>query len=179
MLWQSVKEPALYAPPTTPAIDAAGLLWYCASNSIIALNAQGQVQWSLYGGGTIAGGWLAGTSPTIGPDGTLYAALGSTLYAIATGTNGPAKSSWPMYRHDARHTGSAEKPALKQPKKRADANFEFQLYAQIGQTNTVEVTTNLNLWTSLTSVVVTSVPMDVIDLTASNFPTRLYRTVAP
>ena len=84
-----------------------------------------------------------------------------------------------MYRGNYRHTGKIEKPTLKQPKKRADATFEFQLYAQLGQTNVIETTTNLNTWTSLTSVVVTTVPQPVVDLIGSNFPSRLYRTVSP
>jgi len=84
-----------------------------------------------------------------------------------------------MYRGNYRHTGKIEKPAVQQPKKRADANFEFQLYAQLGQTNVIETTTNLSNWTSLTSVVVTTVPQPVVDLTASNHPARYYRSIAP
>jgi hypothetical protein len=118
------------------------------------------------------------SSPAIGPDGTIYVTFGSRLYAIA-GTNGPADSSWPMYRQNARRTGKVEKPALKQPQKRSDANFQFQLYGQLGQTNTVEVTANLNTWTSLTSIVIDTVPMDFVDLTASNFPSRFYRAFSP
>lgn len=162
------------SPATAPAIDAGGTLYHSLSNTFFALDPQGAVRWSMF-----AGFSLATTSPTIGPDGTLYATLGSKLYAIATGTNGPADSPWPMYRGNYRHTGKIEKPALKQPKKRADANFEFQLYAQLGQTNVIETTTNLSNWTSLTSVVVTTMPQPVVDLTASNSPSRIYRTVAP
>ena len=84
-----------------------------------------------------------------------------------------------MYRQNALRTGKVDKPALSSPRQRADANFEFQLYAQLGQTNTVEITTNLSAWSFLTSVVVTNVPMDVVDLTASNAPSRFYRAIAP
>jgi hypothetical protein len=84
-----------------------------------------------------------------------------------------------MDRQNVRHTGKIEKPALQNPKRRADANFEFQLYAQLGGTNTVEATTNLTTWTSLTDIVITTVPMDFIDLTASNFPSRFYRAFSP
>jgi hypothetical protein len=178
ILWQAL-ESASIAPVTAPAIDAGGIIHYCFSNSVVALNPQGQVQWTVFGGFSFNGFVLAATSPVIGLDGTLYAAIGNRLYAIATGTNGPADSPWPMYQQNARHTGKIEKPSLKQPKKRADANFEFQLYAQLGQTNVIETTTNLNTWTYFTSVVVTTVPQPVVDLTASNHPSRLYRTVSP
>ncbi len=179
LVWQTVSNAPSSWASTSPAIDRAGNIYYCVSNSVIALNAQGQFLWTIYAGYTIPLWHLSITSPTIGPNGTLYAALGSTLYAIATGTNGPADSPWPMYRGNARHTGKIEKPALQQPKKRADANFEFQLYAQLGQTNLIETTTNLNTWTSLTSVVVTAVPQPVVDLTASNHPARFYRSTGP
>jgi hypothetical protein len=121
---------------------------------------------------------LARTSPIIGPDGTLYAALGSTLYAIATGTNGPADSPWPMYRGNARHTGRVEKPALSQPKKRADGNQEFQLFPhQLGLTYDIQNSTNLATWTSLTSIVAQTFPVEIVDLTATNSPHRFYRAV--
>jgi hypothetical protein len=84
-----------------------------------------------------------------------------------------------VYRQNARHTGKVEKPALKSPQRRSDANFQFELYGQLGQTNVIETTTNLNTWTSLTSIVVTTVPMDVVDLSASNSPSRFYRSNAP
>jgi hypothetical protein len=179
LAWQTASNAASVWPSTAPAIDRAGNIYYCVSNSVVALNPQGQLLWTIYAGYTIPLWYLSQTSPTIGPDGTLYAALGSTLYAIATGTNGPADSPWPMYRGNARHTGKIEKPALKQPKKRRDANFEFQLYAQLGQTNMIETTTNLSTWTSLTGIVVTTVPQPVVDLTASNHPARFYRTISP
>jgi len=46
------------------------------------------------------------SSPAIGPDGTVY--VGSwdkKLYAIKTDSKGLAKSPWPMFRQNARHTG--------------------------------------------------------------------------
>jgi hypothetical protein len=75
-----------------------------------------------------------------------------------------------MYQQNARHTGKVEKPSLQQPKRRGDANFQFQLYAQIGQTQMIQTSTDLATWTSLTNVSVTNVPTDVVDLNASNFP---------
>ena len=48
------------------------------------------------------------TSPTIGPDGTIY--FGShdkKIYAIKTDSKGPAKSPWPMRGQNAQHTGRA------------------------------------------------------------------------
>jgi outer membrane protein assembly factor BamB len=162
--------------PATPAIDAGGNLYYSASNTIFALSKTGEVEWTIQW--TWAAFQPAIPSPLIGPDGTIYAALGTMLYAIA-GTNGPADSPWPMYRQNARRTGKVEKPALKQPQKRSDANFQFQLYGQLGQTFTVEASSNFNTWTSVTSFVANTLPMDVVDLSASNHPSRFYRASSP
>jgi hypothetical protein len=70
-------------------------------------------------------------------------------------------------------------PTLNQPQKRSDGNFQFQLNSWVGQTNTVEGSSNLSGWSALTSIVVTSVPMPVADLTASNFASRFYRVRSP
>ena len=170
-----------YKPPASaPAVDASGRIYYCISNSVWALNSRGEVQWRISEPGDPGpGGDFAFLSPVIGPDGTLYAALGSTLYAIATGTNGPADSPWPMYRGNARHTGRVEKPALSQPKKRADANLEFQLFPhQLGLTYDIQNSTNLATWTSLTSIVAQAFPVDIVDLTATNSTMKFYRAVS-
>jgi hypothetical protein len=180
VVWQALGDPFRYAPATAPAIDAGSRIYYCASNSVWALSAQGQVLWAVTAPTIPPPGsyYNAATSPIIGPDGTIYAALGTVLYAIASATNGPANSPWPMYQQNARHTGKVEKPSLQQPKKRRDANLRFELYAQIGQTQTVQTSTDLATWTSLTNVAVTNIPTDVVDLSASNFPSRFYRTVS-
>jgi hypothetical protein len=115
------------------------------------------------------------TSPAIGAEGRIQANFGSKPYAFR-GTNGLAASSWPMYRQHARHTGKIETPSLQQPQKRSDANFRFELYATAGQTQTVQTSTDLLNWSSLTNIVVANVPMDVVDLAASNAQQRFYRT---
>jgi len=165
-------------PSTAAAVDSQNMIYYCVSNSVWALNSQGQIQWAFTAAyQPLPGIYLANTSPAIGPDGTIYAALGTVLYAIYN-TNKLADSAWPMYRQNARHTGKIEKPLLQQPQKRSDANFQFQLYAQLGQTQLIQTSTDLAAWISPTNVAVTNVPMDVVDLSASNFPSRFYRTVS-
>ena len=84
-----------------------------------------------------------------------------------------------MYRQNLRHTGKVEKPSLNQPQKRSDGGFQFQLQGELGQGYTVLGSTNLNTWTSLTSFVATTVPMDLVDWTATNFPIRFYRASSP
>ena len=42
-------------------------------------------------------------------------------------------------------------------------------------TYTVESSSNLYNWTSMTSFVANTLPTDVVDLTASNAPARVYR----
>ncbi|HEV2211345.1 MAG TPA: PQQ-binding-like beta-propeller repeat protein [Verrucomicrobiae bacterium] len=163
-----------YGPPT-PAVDSAGTIYYTGFGTLYAISANGQLEWTFNGGNNTDTGTYSYTSPLVGPDGTIYVTFGSKLYAIA-GTNALAASPWPMYRQNPRRTGKVERPVLKQPHKRADANFEFQLYPQqFGLTYTIESSSNLNTWISLTSFVANTLPMDVLDLSASNAPIRFYR----
>jgi outer membrane protein assembly factor BamB len=176
--WQ-VAPYSVPARPTTAAIDSSGTIFYCVSNAVFAVTPQGVVQWvfeSDYPPDQSAGEVI--TSPIIGPGGAIYTAVYQTLYAIAN-TNGPAHSLWPMFNQNARHTGKIERPSLNHPQKRSDGGFQFQLQGELGQGYTVLGSTNLNTWTSLTSLVVTSVPMDMTDFTATNFPVRFYRALSP
>ena len=160
----------------TPAIDSAGTIYYPSFSVLYAISPAGDILWSfpLIPDPETAF-HVSQTSPAIGPDGTIYVTSANRLYAFA-GTNQLANSPWPMYRQNARHTGRIEKASIKAPGKRADANFQFQLYAATGQTQTVQTSTDLVSWSSLTNVVVTNVPMDVVDLSASNAQMRFYRT---
>jgi hypothetical protein len=178
LVWSALACPFLTnPPPSAPAIDRSGKLYYSVSNSIFAVSPEGQVLWGVTLPG-ISGGYLPLPSPTIGPDGTVYAVLGTTLYAIF-GTNSLAASPWPMYQQNVRHTGRVEKPSLQQPQITSDANFQFQIYGLVGQTYTVQAATNLGGWSSLTNILVNAFPMNVADLTATNAPSRFYRLKGP
>jgi len=87
---------------TTPAIAADGTIYFgCDDGNFYALNHDGTLKWSYHLGGT------ARSSPVIGQDGMVYvASYGDYLYAFDGGSP-PADSPWPMYQHDARHTGWA------------------------------------------------------------------------
>jgi outer membrane protein assembly factor BamB len=89
----------------TPAVAANGLIYFSVPWQILAaINPDGTEQWRVTLVTTLA------NSPVIGRDGTVYACDGNRLYAINS-TNGlapPAKSSWPMFRANARHTGRVQ-----------------------------------------------------------------------
>jgi len=177
--WQVLTN--LLAGPSvrfgTPAIDRSGTIWCAACNWLFAFSPDGVVEWAFSAGPSQDPTIYSYSSPTIGPDGRIYATFGTKLYAFA-GTNALADSAWPMYQQNPRHTGKVEKPSLQKPQKRSDANFQFELYAQTDQPYTIEASTNLNTWTSLTSFVATTLPTEVFDLDATNFPARFYRAVS-
>jgi outer membrane protein assembly factor BamB len=166
--------------PTVAAVDGSGTTYYCVSNAVFAITHQGSVQWVFASPSPPFGSHMSDTrtSPTIGPDGTIYCAFGSKLFAIA-GTNALADSPWPMYHQNPRHTGKVEKPSLNKPQKRSDGGFQFELYGQLSNSYTIQASTSLVSWSSLTSLLVTNVPMDVVDLDATNFPSRFYRALSP
>jgi outer membrane protein assembly factor BamB len=90
---------------TTPAVAADGLIYFSVPGQILAaIKPDGTEQWRVTLLAPLAG------SPVIGNDGTIYGCDGSRLYAINS-TNGlapPAKSSWPMFRANPRHTGRVQ-----------------------------------------------------------------------
>jgi outer membrane protein assembly factor BamB len=170
--WGIATGATFHGPlPTPPAIDSSGMLYYSASNTLFAVTPQGSISWIFAPDHSISS-----VSPCIGPDGTIYAAFGRTLYALK-GTNAPASAPWPMYRQNLRHTGKVEKPALQAPKKRADANFQFQLAGEVGQTYTIQRSADLSLWSTFTNLVATNPPATFVDLSASNFNSNFYRAV--
>jgi len=101
--------------PTTPAIDSDGNIYIGTDESFYAVD-MGKLQ---IGTGNLimnpdeARIWenkdAAGniSSPVLDSDGIIYTSgKNNRLYAFETDSDGPKKTaSWPMFRHNARHTG--------------------------------------------------------------------------
>jgi outer membrane protein assembly factor BamB len=174
--WQAGGDSNVYGDlPAVPAIADNGLIYHGATGTdgrFYAINPNGTTNWVLNVTPEILG------SPAVGPDGTVYFCAYTSLYAVK-GVAPLANSPWPKYKQNLRNTGKVEKPSLAQPHKRSDGGFQFQLQGELGQGYTVLGCTNLNSWTSLTSFVATTVPMEVVDFTATNFPIRFYRASSP
>ena len=175
--WHVLSSPQLQQPfRNTPTIDSAGNIYHNTSNTLWCLNSDGQVQWAVSGIPPETYMIPSTAAPAIGSDGTIYALLNYKLYAVA-GTNALADSPWPMYRCNARLTGKKEGPVFQKPRRLPDGNFQAELYNDLGNTNTIQTSTDLATWTPLTNIVITNVPMDFIDLAATNSPARFYRAI--
>jgi hypothetical protein len=170
-----VDEDWTNTPPiVAPAIDSLGTIYHAAVHNLFAISSGGAVKWIFNPPGDP---WsYARTPPVIAPDGTILAAFGTRVYALA-GAHPPADTAWPMYRQNPRHTGKVERPSLQKAKETSDATFQFQLFGQISNTFTIEVSTNLPTWTALTSFVATNVPMGVVDSDATGSPVKFYRAL--
>ena len=90
---------------SSPALAQDGTIYVGTDDGDFhALDASGNSLWSTNLNGSIY------SSPVIGSDGTVF--VGSSdfnLYAFAGGA-GPGPGSWPMFRHDPRHTGRVTPP---------------------------------------------------------------------
>ena len=86
----------------TPAVAANGDI-YCSTpwRKLVAYLPDGHERWHAETMGNLT------ASPTIGNDGTVYVADGHFLHAINSPAGLPlaARSSWPMFRANPRHTG--------------------------------------------------------------------------
>lgn len=156
----------------SPAILADGsiLVGSYQSNMLYALSPNGSNLW------TFATPQEIITSPTIGPDGTIYICAGSNLYALF-GTNAPMTCSWAMSRHDAQQTGRTTQRAIQSISVLPDGNIALNLGLDSGRNYTVECSSDLCQWTELSNFVSDTFTYQFLDLTATNSPQRFYRLV--
>jgi outer membrane protein assembly factor BamB len=91
---------------SSPAISMDGTIYVeNLKNKLYAMNPDGTEKWEFL---TSTGSQFY-TSPTVNADGTVYVIdYDGNLYAIATIGKGLAASPWPMFHHDAKHTGRAQ-----------------------------------------------------------------------
>ena len=91
----------------TPAVAANGDI-YCSApwRTLTAYLPNGNTDWRIEVTANLT------ASPVIATNGTVYVADGKMVYAInsSAGLPPPARSSWPMFRADARHTGRVQIP---------------------------------------------------------------------
>jgi outer membrane protein assembly factor BamB len=89
----------------TPAVAADGLIYFSAPwRRLVAIKPDCVEQWHFDTELNLS------TSPVIGSNGIVYACDGRLLYAVIPPNNPapPAKSSWPMFRANPRHTGCVQ-----------------------------------------------------------------------
>jgi outer membrane protein assembly factor BamB len=100
-IWQAGSPMPIDA---SAAAAANGLVYFDSSwGDFTAFNAKGNLAWSVR---MTTHGIVPKGSPAIGADGAVYLGDGKDLYSFATTNSAPlAKSSWPMWRANARHTG--------------------------------------------------------------------------
>ncbi len=85
----------------SPVVAADRTVYLSPWRDLVAFGPDGKRLWRLPSDYTVS------ASPAIGDDGTIYVTEGKFLDALAA-TNGSsplAKSSWPMFRANLRHTG--------------------------------------------------------------------------
>jgi len=88
---------------SSPAVGKDGTIYIGSWDIYLyAVNPDGTLKWKLNTPASIS------SSPVIGADGTVYVGTSRYLYAIYSSSEGLADSPWPMFRHDAKHTGRAQ-----------------------------------------------------------------------
>jgi len=90
----------------SPVVAADRTVYFSPWHDLVAFAPDGKQLWRLTLDSTV------GASPAIGENGIIYVTEGSLLHALIA-TNGPsplAKSSWPMFRANLRHTGRVPDP---------------------------------------------------------------------
>ena len=95
-----------YPPPLAVGADGTIYAVNGTDAKLYAIRPDGTSAWPApFQGGT---GMWGSTAPLIGPDGTIYVGLNDLyFYAVYSSSPGLAKSPWPMYHRDVRHTACA------------------------------------------------------------------------
>jgi hypothetical protein len=125
-------------------------------------------------GGTQVGFTLLGAAPGGGfiwaADVSAFAGQSVELRFLGTGYLDDIKfSSQPILRP----------PSLADPKIKPGGNFEFTLLGQAGQAYSIQFSTNLVNWITLTNTLGSTNLIIILDETASNASIRFYRSVSP
>jgi len=89
---------------STPVIGRDGKIYLASGSFLYSVLADGTLDWSEDIKKNVSGIFPL----TMGCDGTVYVSAREkhTLIAVETESPGPARSSWPMFGHDPRHTGN-------------------------------------------------------------------------
>ncbi len=160
---------------SSPAISADGTIYFGpVSGNVFALYPDGVVKWVFP-----IGVGVFGASPALTLDGTLYVCGSNKVYALKT-SSGLARSSWPMFRHDPRHTANAGlpfvfPPTLFSPTLQSDGQFTIDVYGEAGSTYQIAVSGDLNSWSVLTNLSATTFHTLIADPQAASYQQRFYR----
>jgi len=86
---------------SSPAVGADGTIYVGSDDmNLYAVKPDGTRKWAFKTEAEVQ------SSPAIGPDGTIYVeSLDGNIYAINGPSEGGVSAPWPMFRHDAMHTG--------------------------------------------------------------------------
>lgn len=128
---------------TSPALANDGTI-YCITEAgrLHAVSADGMSLWEFDAGGTVH------TSPVIGTNGVIYFGTDNGKLIAIQGSAPPARSPWPMYRHDAQHTGRTFQNGLRAETPGLPAQLQLRLSVEPDIPYLVEYSSDLVHWQS-------------------------------
>ncbi len=158
----------------SPAMAADRTVYFVDFDTLRAWNSAGSNIWSV----VISPGNLGFSSPTIGPDGTIYVAGGTNLWAIY-GSSPPAQSPSPMFRRNALHTARSVQCALAGPNILSNRVADLTLTVETNRPYHLDASADLVNWSNLASFTSTNYLNHFLDSSATNLPQRFYRLATP
>ena len=116
------------------------------------------------------------SSPTLAGDGTIYFGSGNNkLYALR-GLSGPAHSSWPMFRRDARHVANLGNITLHSAQLWSNQLVQWQILANPALTSVdVQSSVDLTNWSAATSIPLVNGTATCLDWPTNQPLARFYR----
>jgi len=169
--WGSARDGS---SATTPAVASDGTIYVGDNLGFLrAVSGTGELLWRTDMRGQIV------APPTLGADGTIYVgSINKRLLAIK-GTTGLAKSAWPMYRRDAKHSGAITRPPVQVTALDLHVYAGVAINGNVGSTYRIEVSEKVpDVWKPLATVTLDRTPFLFFDIESTNVLKRFYRAVA-
>jgi streptogramin lyase len=155
---------------SSPVLDQDGNIYFTefTSGYLRVLNSSGSNIWS-FPIGTAA----CGCSPVISPEGVVYVANGTKLFAI-WGGKAPMRGAWPGFRGSAQHSARATQRGLRISPLKQDQTVDLSLTLEVGKAYSLRSSTNLSQWSDFLTLTATNWKM-VVNVQATNAPGQFFR----
>jgi hypothetical protein len=162
---ENLSAPALLAPNITS--QPGGTNAYIGNNVMLAVASSGSAplsyQWRF--NGTNLAGATTSTLPLSNVQ-TNNAGAYDVIITNAAGLTASAAAMLAVTPPPLQFNNATMLP---------DGQLQFDVSGGMGQSYTVQVSTNLVDWITLMTVLITNVPQTIVDVTATNCPSRYYR----
>jgi outer membrane protein assembly factor BamB len=154
---------------SAPTIAADGTIYFGSlDRKLYALKPDGTKKWDF------EAEWIMEGSPLLDPDGNVYVTSVSSLYVLK-GSSPLAPSPWPMFRANVQRTARAFQIGFEQLTQPSPDLLRLSLAIELNISYTIESSTDLQTWSSFTTIQRTNTNPSYIDIQTAGIGQKFFR----